>query len=69
VFCARTELEVLRQSMYLVCDGMFEMSPDSACQLYTIHGFYFGKVMPFAWTLLPNKTQATYEELFGAIRE
>jgi len=39
VFCAATELAVLHHSEYIVCDGTFEMSPDTAYQLYTIHGF------------------------------
>jgi len=69
VFCARTELEILRQSKYLICDGTFEMCPDSAYQLYTIHGFACGEAIPLAWCLLPNKTQATYEEMFRAISD
>jgi len=37
VFCACTELEVLRQSKYIVGDGTFEMCPETAYQLYTLH--------------------------------
>ena len=43
VFCADTELAVIHDSEYLVCDGTFEMSPDSAYQLYTVHGFIKGE--------------------------
>ena len=43
VFCADTELTVIHDSEYLVCDGTFEMSPDSAYQLYTVHGFIKGE--------------------------
>jgi hypothetical protein len=46
VFCADSELAVLHQSEYFVCDGTFEMAPDSASQLYTIHGFNRGEAMP-----------------------
>jgi len=46
VFSADTELEVLRQSEYIVCDGTFEMCPDTAYQLYTLHGFYKGEAAP-----------------------
>ena len=38
-FCAHTELELVHKSEYIVCDGTFEMCPDSAYQLYTLHGF------------------------------
>ena len=34
VFCVCTELEVLRQSKYIVCNGTFEMCPDTAYQLH-----------------------------------
>lgn len=68
VFCAETELRSLHQSEFLVCDGTFEMSPDTAYQLYTIHGFVQGEGMPLLWALLPNKTTSTYIELFTALK-
>jgi len=52
-----------------VCDGMFEMCPDTAYQLHTLQGFYEGKVAPLVWALLPYKVHATYEELFKAIHD
>ena len=67
VFCANTELAVLHDSEYVVCDGTFEMSPDTAYQLYTIHGYKNGEGLPLVFTLLPNKTAVTYKELFDAI--
>jgi len=46
------------------------MAPDSAFQLYTVHGFVNNtEVMPLLWALVPNKTQSTYVELFTALRE
>jgi len=33
VLCANTELAVVHDSKYVVCDGTFEMSSDSAYQL------------------------------------
>jgi len=68
VFCADTELAVLHQSDYLVCDGTFEMALNTAYQLYTIHGFKNGEGLPLAWALLPNKTAETYKEMFGSLR-
>lgn len=69
IFGADSELKILHQSEYLVCDGTFEMSPDTAYQLYTIHGFYQNESLPLIWALLPNKSRATYEEMLVAIRE
>jgi hypothetical protein len=71
VFCADTELESIYYSHFLICDGTFEMSPDSAYQLYTIHGYVEGdegkEGMPLLWALLPNKSKQTYVELFQAL--
>jgi len=69
VFCAYTELAVLHQSEFWVCDGTFEMSPNTAFQQYTVHGYKNGEGLPLLWALLPNKTTATYTELFTAIRD
>jgi hypothetical protein len=45
------------------------MAPDSAYQLYTIHGFYNSDSLSLVWALLPNKSRATYEEMFSAVRK
>lgn len=68
VFCAMTELAIIHQSKYLICDGTFEMSPDTAYQIYTIHGMFKDEGLPLLWALLPNKSTATYTELFTAVR-
>ena len=69
IFCAKTELKLLHQSEYVICDGTFEMAPDSAYQLYTMHGFFNGESIPLLWALLPGKTNALYREMFSAIRQ
>lgn len=69
IFCANTELEILRNSEYIICDGTFEMAPRSSYQLYTMHGFHKGEGMPLLWALLPNKARRTYDELFGVMRQ
>jgi len=69
IFCARTELQILHQSKYVICDGTFEMAPDDSYQLYTVHGFYHAESVPLVWALLPNKSAATYKEMWTAIQE
>jgi len=70
IFCANTELSIRHRSEYLVCDGTFEMAPNSAYQLYTMHGFFNNtESLPLVWALLPNKSRATYNEMLVAIRE
>jgi len=44
------------------------MAPDSAYQLYTIHGFNHGEAQALFWALLPNKTKVTYVEMLTAMR-
>ena len=54
---------------YWVCDGTFEMAPESAYQLYTIHGFFNGETLALVWALLPNKNRQTYEEMLTAVHQ
>ena len=68
VFCADSELALIHQSEFLICDGTFEMSPDTSYQLYTIHGFVRGESLPLLSALLPNKKTDTYREMFQALR-
>ena len=69
VFCCDTELLTLFNSEYVIGDGTFEMAPGSSYQLYTLHGFLHGEGQALVWALLPNKSKATYVELFTAIRQ
>lgn len=45
------------------------MAPINSYQLYTIHGLFRGDGMPLVWAILPNKTKATYVELFTVTRD
>ena len=69
IFSADTELKTLSESEYIVCDGTFEMAPNSSFQLYTLQGFYGEEGLPLVWALLPNKSHQTYVELFSTIRQ
>ena len=68
IFAADTELQTLYNSEYVVCDGTFEMAPNSSYQLYTMHAFVSEEGMPVVWALLPNKSKATYIEMFTAVQ-
>ena len=52
-------------SKYYICDGTFEMAPDSAYQLYTIHGFNRGEPWWSPDLVLSNPTQQ--DKLWSAI--
>ena len=67
IFAADTELHTLYNSEYVICDGTFEMTPNSSYQLYTMHAFVGDEGMPVVWAILPNKSKATYIEMFSAV--
>ena len=37
--------------------------------MYSIHGSIRGKKLPLVYSLLPNKEQETYEELFTIVKQ
>ncbi len=53
----------------LYSDGTFYSVPKIFLQLYTIHGFYKGEMMPFIFALLPNKSTNTYLRLFRILQD
>ena len=65
IFATAPTLDLLVDSEIWHCDGTFSVSPDVFYQVYTIHGMVENTLVPLVYALLPNKTQATYEELFS----
>ena len=53
----------------LFMDGTFYKSPTLFQQLYTIHGYFKGQVMPFVYALHPNKNYDKYNRLLTLINE
>ena len=55
----------------MVCDGTFQMAPESGqrISIHTLHGFVNGEALALLWALLPNKSHSTYVEMFGAVRD
>ena len=45
------------------------VAPQLFKQMYSIHGSVRGEKLPLVYSLLPNKKQATYEELFRIIEQ
>ena len=69
VFATLPALDLLSQSEICHCDGTFSVAPDLFYQVYTIHGVIENAVIPLVYALLPNKTQDTYEKLFGCLEQ
>ncbi|XP_003740616.1 uncharacterized protein LOC100902345 [Galendromus occidentalis] len=49
-------------------DGTFRIVPRLFLQLYTIHAFFMGQMIPFVYFLLPNKQEATYRRMFCLLK-
>ena len=49
-------------------DGTFKIVPEQFLQLYTLHGYYMGKLFPFIYALLPNKSQFIYEKFWRMLK-
>ena len=69
VFATLPALDLLSQSEICHCDGTFSVAPDLFYQVYTNHGVIENAVIPLVYALLPNKTQDTYEKLFGCLEQ
>ena len=69
LFCADTELLHLYNSEFIICDGTFQTAPDTSYQVYTLHGYVHGEALALAWALLPNKSQQSYTDMFGALAD
>ena len=64
LFATDTELNVLGRCRTIYVDGTFKTAPRPYKQVFTIHGEYNNRVIPFAHGLLSGKTQHHYDVLF-----
>ncbi len=51
----------------VLMDGTFDAVPALFAQLYTLHVFKEDKLLPVVYCLLPDKTTATYNNMFRHI--
>ena len=64
MFSTQRNLRLLEQAEIVFSDWTFKCAPSRLFpQLYTIHGKYYGAVVPLLYCLLPNKRGATYMTL------
>ncbi|CAF0714736.1 unnamed protein product [Adineta steineri] len=69
IFASKQHLDFLNECESWHCDGTFAVAPTLFEQMYSIHGSIRGKKLPLLYSLLPNKDQKTYEELFGIVAQ
>jgi len=63
IFCSEEGLDLLVNKRHWFCDGTFKVSPDIFYQLFSLHVFITGTVVPVLYAMLPNKTRETYVRL------
>ena len=68
IFTTKDILKKLCDSSTIFSDGTFQTAPDMFLQLFTVHGIYRQHLFPFVYALTVNKSEATYDILFGALK-
>ncbi|CAF4536466.1 unnamed protein product, partial [Rotaria sp. Silwood2] len=69
IFASKEQLDFLNQCESWHCDGTFAVAPKMFEQMYSIHGSIRGKSLPLVYSLLPNKDEKAYEELFKIVKQ
>ena len=68
IFCTTSNLQHLQEADYWMMDGTFKTVPTLFMQMYTIHapvgGINNARVFPLVYTLMTNKTEESYKQLF-----
>ncbi|XP_014298070.1 uncharacterized protein LOC106693699 [Microplitis demolitor] len=68
IYATEKNLDLLAECTMWFCDGTFSSVPLIFKQLYTIHGSYDGKILPFVYILAPNKSQKLYLRVLKVIK-
>lgn len=64
VFGTHDNLKRLQEATHWLMDGTFETTPPHYQQVFTIHAFVGGKLIPLIYCLLISKSTIEYVELF-----
>ena len=69
IFGTVQNLRLLCQADTIFMDGTFKTAPEMFAQLYSIHIYYLGTMLPVAIALLPSKSQLTYSRMLRLLVE
>lgn len=64
IFTTTENLYLMKSCDYWFCDGTFSVTPTLFSQVYIIHASRFSASIPTVFALLPDKSQATYIQMF-----
>ncbi len=68
IFSTLRNLDLMAQSHHWFADGTFKVTPPLFSQVYTIHVIKYHNVIPTVIVLMPNKTEASYNRVFNALK-
>jgi hypothetical protein len=72
IFASDDNLDLLIRHRHWLADGTFKCAPAVFYQLFPLHVYIEGSVVPAVYALLPNKTQQTYQQMlleFSKLRQ
>ena len=69
MFSTEQYLKILSKTAIVYCDGTFAISPRLFYQVFTIHGFKYGKLFPLVYCILPAKSREVYNTVFLLTKE
>ena len=67
ILTTHDDLLNLSQCATIYIDGTFKTCPRLYTQLFTVHGLYFGAVVPFVYVLLADKRADTYYKVINIV--
>ena len=68
VFATEKNIKRLQRCSIIYIDGTFKTCPHPYAQFVTVHGMYYGRVLPFAMALLGGKTVGHYRQLLQHLK-
>ncbi|KRX55140.1 hypothetical protein T09_6771, partial [Trichinella sp. T9] len=64
IFCTEENLSILSEHSVWSINGTFKIVPEWYQQMFTIHVFIAGKLVPLVYCLTVHKNLSTYREIF-----
>jgi MULE transposase domain len=68
IFCTTSNLKLLCGANVVCMDGTFDAVPHLYSQLFTLHSFEHGKLLPLVYCLMSSKERTAYVDIFQALK-
>lgn len=68
IYMTKRDAARLSRCREIFVDGTFKICPKPYVQVLTVHGLYYGRVLPFAFCLLRSKEVGVYRQVFHHLK-